>query len=79
MDEEQVREERPTEWMGEATIMTADYDPRKWENDPHLTAADLKTTDETMETWQDMGVKPEEIKDPKDAKKYREWLENHPK
>ena len=59
--------------------VTADYDPRKWENDPHLTAADFETTDQTMESWRDFGMKPEHIKNPKDAEKFKKWLKSHPK
>lgn len=56
-----------------------DYDPTKWENDPHLTAEDLQITDESFKSWRDLGVDPRDIKNPVDAKKYREWLAAHAK
>lgn len=54
-------------------MMAADYDPRKWENDPHLTAEDLTPTDETMEMWRRLGLEPKDIKSSEDAEKYRKW------
>ena len=54
--------------------MAADYEPKKWINDPDLKVGDLQPNDESLEMMHRMGVKPEDLKDAKIAKKYREWL-----
>jgi len=39
-----------------------------------LKVGDLQPNDESLEMMHRMGVKPEDLKDAKIAKKYREWL-----
>lgn len=52
----------------------------EWENDPYLTSNDKRTEKVAKEAWANMrklGIKPEQVRDPKERKIYTAYLETY--